>query len=93
MLYKLTDITYEVLEPQELSSKAECVITAHLATNDDTTATLDYKLAGMELNPNYMTTDRLYELLRRHFLLNNVVEYEKILDDFVVYFITFIRGF
>lgn len=92
ILYKLTDITYEFLEPQELSSETECVITAHLDTNANTTATLSYKLAGIELNPNYLTTDRLYELLRRHFLSNNVIEYEVVLENFVMEFITLIRG-
>lgn len=92
MLYKLTDITYEFLEPRELSSETECVITAHLDTNANTTATLSYKLAGIELNPNYLTYNRLYDLLRRHFLLNDVVEYDTILENFVMEFITLIRG-
>lgn len=90
-IYDLTNITYEFIEPQELSSKTECVITSHLKTKDITT-TLDYKLVGIELNPNYLTTDRLYEKLRTHFLLNNVAEYENILENFVMEFITYIRG-
>lgn len=93
MFYKLTDITYEFLEPQELSSKTECVITAHLNNgNPDEVCTMDYKLVGIELNPNYMTSDRLYDLLRRHFLFNNVFGYETIVENFVMEFITLIRG-
>lgn len=87
-MYKLLNITYEFLEPQELSSPAECVIKLSLSGSNE----LKYRLIGVELDPNYLTTDRLYELLRRHFLSNNVIEYEVVLENFVMEFITLIRG-
>lgn len=87
-MYKLKNITYRFLEPQELSDPAKCVITAYLDNgNPDEVSTLDYMLVGMQLNPNYMTSDRLFMLLEDHFIEHKVTDYIDKLDEFVVGFI------
>lgn len=87
-MYKLKYISYKFLEPQELSDPTKCVITTHLDNgNPDEVSTLDYMLVGMQLNPNYMTTDRLFMLLEDHFIEHKVTDYIDKLDEFVVGFI------
>lgn len=84
----LKHITYHFLEPQELSDPAKCVITTHLDNgNPDEDSTLDYMLVGMQLNPSYMTTDRLFMPLEDHFIEHKVTNYIDKLDEFVVGFI------
>lgn len=90
MVYKLTDITYEFLEPQELSSPAECIITMHLS-KDNEPLYKSYKLTGVELNPDYMTTDRLYEALSERLDEYGITGFSDMLDAFVVGFVTHIR--
>lgn len=90
MVYKLTDITYEFLEPQELSSPAECIITMHLS-KDNEPLYKSYKLTGVELNPDYMTTDRLYEALSERLDEYGITGFSDMLDAFVVGFVTYIR--
>lgn len=90
MVYKLTDITYEFLEPRELSSPAQCIITMHLS-RDNEPLYKSYKLTGVELNPDYMTTDRLYEALSERLDEYGITGFADMLDDFVVGFITHIR--
>lgn len=86
-MYKLEKITYEFLEPQELEDPAECVITLNLSGFNQ----LKYKLMGVELDPNYMTADRLYHILFNELRKYRVTNFESMLDDFVVKFILYIR--
>lgn len=86
----ITHITYELVEPQ-IPNKPEYVITAHIETNNDTTAKLNYKLMSIELDPDYMTTDRLYKLLANHYKSYNIRGFQTLLDDFVIEFILHIR--
>ena len=88
-MYKLSDISYEFLEPQELSSPAECVIKLSLSGSNE----LKYKLMGAELDPNYMTTDRLYHTLFNELRKYRVTNFESMLDDFVVKFVSHIRQY
>lgn len=87
----ITHITYELVEPQ-VSNKPEYVITAHIETDNGTTAGLNYKLMSIELDPDYMTTDRLYELLANHYKSYNLRGFQTVLDDFTIEFISHIRG-
>lgn len=87
-MYKLLNISYEFLEPQEFSSPADCVIKLSLSGSNE----LKYKLIGAELDPNYMTTDRLYHTLFIELRKYRVTNFESMLNDFVVECITFIRG-
>lgn len=89
-MYKLNDITYEFLEPRELSSLAQCIITMHLSRESEPLYK-SYKLTGVELNPDYMTTDRLYEALSERLDEYEITGFSDILSDFVVDFITHIR--
>ena len=86
-MYKLEEITYEFLEPKELEDPAECVITLNLSGSN----ILKYKLIGIELDPNYMTTDRLYHTLFNELRKYRVTNFESMLDDFVVKFVLHIR--
>lgn len=87
-MYTLNKITYEFLEPYGLESPTVCIITAHL----DNSFKLNYRLVGREVNPDCMTTDRLYELLSNYFTVNKIINFHSILDDFVVDFILRIRN-
>lgn len=90
-MHKLKNITYHFLEPQDIEDLSKCVITAHLDNgNPDEVSTLDYMLVGIDLNPNYMTTDRLFMLLEDHFIEHKVTDYMDKLDDFVVRFIKYL---
>lgn len=87
-MYKLKNITYHFLEPQELSDPARCAIRTYLDNgNPDELCTLDYMLIGMQLNPDYMTTDRLFMFLEDHFIEHKVTDYMDKLDEFVVGFV------
>ena len=89
-VYKLTDITYEFLEPRELSSPTQCVITTHLS-RDNEPSYKSYKLTGVELNPDYMTTDRLYEVLSERLDEYGVTGFSDMLGNFVIDFVTCLR--
>lgn len=92
-MFKLQNITYYFLEPQELESPARCMVIATL-DNDKSKgfSTLEYMLVGMQLNHNYMTTDRLFELLEEHFTKHKVTDYTDKLGEFVTGFIEHLRN-
>ena len=89
-VYKLTDITYEFLEPRELSSPAQCIITMHLSKGNEPLYK-SYKLTDVELNSDYMTTDRLYEALSERLDEYEITGFSDMLDRFVIDFVTRIR--
>lgn len=91
-MYPLKNITYRFLEPKYLDEAVKCKITAHLDNdNPDGLSTIDYMLTGIELNPNFMTTDRLFMLLNDHYAEREVTDYTDKLEEFVVKFIQDLR--
>ena len=76
-----TGINYSFSNPRE------CVITTQLVSDlDDRFYYINFLLVGLQLDPNYMTTDRLYELLSNHYKSFNIKDFDTLLDDFVIDF-------
>ena len=81
-----TNINYRFINPRE------CVITTQLETDrNDELYYINFTLEGLQLDPKYMTTDRLYELLSNHYNSFRVKDFDTLLDDFVVDFIRVCR--
>ena len=81
-----TSINYSFSNPHE------CIITTQLVSDtDDGFYYINFLLVGLQLDPDYMTTDRLYELLSNHYKSFNIKDFETLLDDFVVDFIRLCR--
>ena len=91
-MIKVVGITHEFRRTLDNPSKPICMINAHLQVDSNTVLQCGYMLMRNELDPNYMTTDRLYELLSSHYKSCHFIGFETLLDDFVVEFITHIRG-
>lgn len=80
----LSEIKYTELE------NAGVMITAF--DFDDKTIFI-HRLLACELQPDYMTTDRLYEILEQRLKSSDVTNYHGCLGDFVVGFVmTRVRG-
>ena len=74
------------------SNKGECVITTQLESDtDDVFYYINFQLVGLQLDPNYMTTDRLNELLSNHYKSFNIKDFDTLLDEFIIDFITHIK--
>ena len=69
------------------NSSRECVITTQLESDaNDELYYINFTLVGLQLDPAYLTTDRLYELLSNHYKSFNIKDFDTLLDDFVVEF-------
>ena len=74
------------------SNQHECVITTQLENDrNDEPSCIYFILEGLQLDPNYMTTDRLYELLSNYYNSFNIKDFDTLLDEFVVDFIRVCR--
>ena len=74
------------------SNQHECVITTQLESDaKDEPYYIYFILEGMQLDPKYMTTDRLYELLSNYYNSFNIKDFDTLLDEFVVDFIRLCR--
>lgn len=86
---KIDKITYEPLKT--LDNKLKYLINAESQTDDGKVQQVGYMLTGIELDPDYMTTDRLYELLYDYYESCRFCNFGPLLGDFVKEFITHIR--
>ena len=75
-----TSINYSFSNPHE------CIITTQLVSDTDD----GFYYINFLLDPDYMTTDRLYELLSNHYKSFNIKDFETLLDDFVVDFMGYL---
>ena len=57
------------------------------ALNSDDKTIFIHRLTVCELNPDYMTTDRLYEILEQRLKKSGVRDYYECLEDFVLDFV------
>lgn len=63
------------------------------ALNSDGKTIFIHRLTVCELNPDYMTTDRLYEILEQRLKKSGVTNYHGCLENFVIGFVmTKVRG-
>ena len=81
-----TSINYSFNNPRE------CVITTQLVSDtNDELYYINFILEGLQLDPKYMTADRLYELLSNYYNSFNIKDFDTLLDEFVVDFIRLCR--
>lgn len=63
------------------------------ALNSDGKTIFIHRLTARELDPDYMTTDRLYDMLEQRLKKSGVTRYQGQLEDFVIGFVmTKVRG-